>query len=462
MSETNKNNLDEQARLQSIYAENPELASVSELTFDYEHFKQIGIEYDLKPLGPGWLKYMESDFIVEEIDLEGKLNSVNAGDSIQANDSIGNITEAKLVKKSLSSIEACEAIAAALSIPVEEIGYAGIKDKKAITAQTIMIKRDVADQLASLKLDGILLSSFKKRTTPLLEGQLQGNEFAILVRAEKSATEAILDKTRSIAKGGFYNFYSFQRFGTRLRTHIVGELILKAKYREAVEEILFSLSDYETVHIQNIREEAKKLYSDLEKCKEVFSEFSNYFMFEITLLETLQKMPEKYVLALKAIKSQTRIAVYAYFSYWYNLVLSKKIAEGDVPEKLPLLSNHEESKELYKKYIPKEEFEQFVLDQPYIEFINWNKVLYIETTIKPKINKIVECDAGYLFDFTLGKGAYATTFLANYFNLHQQNKLPDSISTQKIDTLKALGKGSVLDVEGKLGNIQTDQSTAAW
>ncbi len=117
-------------------------------------------------------------------------------------------------KRGLSTPELVRELAALAGVDAREIGYAGLKDKHAVTSQWLSLpSRASAPESwalpASLKLLRVSRHANKLRT-----GHLTGNHFVITlvgVPAEAAArAPAIIERLRS---AGLPNYFGFQRFG---------------------------------------------------------------------------------------------------------------------------------------------------------------------------------------------------------------------------------------------------------
>jgi tRNA pseudouridine13 synthase len=125
------------------------------------------------------------------------------------------------------------------------IGYAGTKDRRAITTQRMSAHKMKAERLAALNKIanpmGIWLGDFSYSKVPVKLGDLKGNEFIITLReVPLSVNLSEIEKAmESLRENGFINYYGMQRFGTSLvSTHTVGALLLNGQWKEACEAIL--------------------------------------------------------------------------------------------------------------------------------------------------------------------------------------------------------------------------------
>lgn len=118
-------------------------------------------------------------------------------------------------KRERNTRDVARELAATLKLPEREVGYAGMKDKHALTRQFMSVPvrqaRDAGPQLSG---PGWRVLRAAAHTNKLKTGHLRGNRFVIRVRG--CAPEA-LEQARAIARAleqrGLPNAYGPQRFG---------------------------------------------------------------------------------------------------------------------------------------------------------------------------------------------------------------------------------------------------------
>ncbi|MDO8741445.1 MAG: tRNA pseudouridine(13) synthase TruD [Candidatus Woesearchaeota archaeon] len=147
-----------------------------------------------------------------------------------------------LKKRNCSTPEAIELISHSLNIKNKEIGYAGNKDKEAITEQIVSIKifNDAFfEKINNLKIKNIELKFLGYSDQPISLGDLEGNSFEIIIRnLDKKEINVFLKNTKMIKSNKLKipNYYGEQRFS---KNNIeIGKLILKNKIKEAIELII--------------------------------------------------------------------------------------------------------------------------------------------------------------------------------------------------------------------------------
>ncbi|MFH1682348.1 MAG: tRNA pseudouridine(13) synthase TruD [Candidatus Woesearchaeota archaeon] len=153
------------------------------------------------------IKQLPEDFIVKEInelDLAGK----------------GNYFYYKLKKKNWNTLDIIKEISRRLRIPLKDIGFAGNKDKIAITEQVISLKYK---KIQDLNIKDVSLEYLGQHDQPLTLGDLRGNCFEITVRG--------LNDLEFNLPQQIINYFDEQRFGSN--NTAVGKSIIKKDFREA-------------------------------------------------------------------------------------------------------------------------------------------------------------------------------------------------------------------------------------
>jgi len=118
-------------------------------------------------------------------------------------------------KRDVAGGELLRRLASALGIRAADIGYAGTKDRRAVTRQWLSVPGECERALeAGVELDGIRVLQYTRHRKKLRLGHLAGNRFRILLRGADPASAGDLAETgRMLEVGGFPNFYGEQRFG---------------------------------------------------------------------------------------------------------------------------------------------------------------------------------------------------------------------------------------------------------
>jgi tRNA pseudouridine13 synthase len=121
----------------------------------------------------------------------------------------------RLRKRELTTRDAVQALARATSVPVAEIGTAGMKDKYAVTTQWVSLPaRRAGAPEAWVLPDGLSVVEVTRHGNKLRTGHAKGNRFQIrIVGAEPDAESRALAILGKLRESGFPNYFGAQRFG---------------------------------------------------------------------------------------------------------------------------------------------------------------------------------------------------------------------------------------------------------
>ena len=264
----------------------------------------------------GRIKAEPEDFIVSEISKHP--DEKEDGRFIIANVTSRNWENNRLVRM----------LSRSMNISRERIGFAGTKDKRAVTTQLMSFE---ASDEALLKADlrDVTIKDAYRSGRGIRIGDLIGNSFEITVRdctnpVTSSAMEDITSDIR--AMGGFPNYFGVQRFGTsRPITHLVGEKIVRGDIRGAVDIYLARLSEHE----REDATEARKLLADRSNFAEAVKIMPKTMSFEKIMAEHLIKHPDDDAGAVSRLPPNLQMMfTHAYQSYLFNIMLSKRMEAG--------------------------------------------------------------------------------------------------------------------------------------
>ncbi len=121
-------------------------------------------------------------------------------------------------KTGLTTPEAVKRLARALSADPRDAGFAGMKDRHAVTTQTASFKVpmvfDAPAALAGVSIEGIEIAGVSRHDNKLKPGHLEGNRFRIVLRdLDPAAVPALIEALATIGKTGVPNAFGPQRFG---------------------------------------------------------------------------------------------------------------------------------------------------------------------------------------------------------------------------------------------------------
>ncbi|MEM8964761.1 MAG: tRNA pseudouridine(13) synthase TruD, partial [Acidobacteriota bacterium] len=118
-------------------------------------------------------------------------------------------------KRLVNTHDIVKALSAATTIPPVEIGFAGRKDRNAVTRQWFSVPRIDPDQALALELGtGVTVLDATRHAEKLRVGQLSGNRFELVVRdVDATVAEHAEQRLTSIREKGLINRFGSQRFG---------------------------------------------------------------------------------------------------------------------------------------------------------------------------------------------------------------------------------------------------------
>ncbi len=136
-------------------------------------------------------------------------------------------------KKDMTTWEMIGAIARYLNIKVKDIGYAGLKDKHAMTMQYISIlAKGNEERLKNFTHDKIKILSIQRHNNKIRVGHLKGNHFKIRLKKVLGIQKDKLDSTlKWIKKYGVPNYFGNQRFGNDGKNYQEGRDIVEGKLK---------------------------------------------------------------------------------------------------------------------------------------------------------------------------------------------------------------------------------------
>ncbi|MFB6196785.1 MAG: tRNA pseudouridine(13) synthase TruD, partial [Halobacteriaceae archaeon] len=203
------------------------------------------------------------------------------------------------------------------------IGWAGTKDRRAVTTQLFSVKTDENDLPAIPDADITIIG---RAGRPLRFGDLAGNDFQITIAnpADPAQANQVLD---SLGEGESLlpNFFGQQRFGSRRTiTHEVGLHILHRNWEKAVLTYVGNPSENEPEESQN----ARKFVEETQDWKGALKEFPNRLRYERAICHELAN-GKSFKEALESLPSNLqRLFVHAAQSYIFNRIISERLTKG--------------------------------------------------------------------------------------------------------------------------------------
>jgi tRNA pseudouridine13 synthase len=214
-----------------------------------------------------------------------------------------------------------------LCISQKRFGWAGTKDKRAVTSQRISIMNLDESELTKINLPDLRIKVLGRTNRAVGLGDLLGNSFRITIRELCCPDPAarMTGITEEIVKqGGVPNYFGVQRFGDiRPVTHKVGEALARGNIEEAV---FIYLALPFPGELDRTRETREKLWVNRD-IPAALKEFPEYLHYEVAMLNYLVEHPGDYAHSFDVLSvNLKRLFVHAYQSYLFNRILSRRLA----------------------------------------------------------------------------------------------------------------------------------------
>lgn len=257
----------------------------------------------------GVIKETQEDFAVTEMPLY-----LPQGD--------GEHTYAEIEKRGMTTLEAIRRLSRHLGIAEREVGYAGMKDARGVTRQTLSFPRVDPDRLLSVSLAGIRVLSAVCHRNKLKPGHLAGNRFTIRVR---DVAENALKKAEAVvavlSARGVPNYFGLQRYGSLGNSHLIGKELVRGDFKAAADALMGNPA---TIRDEQWRSAVEAYHrGDFQASLEMLP---GHCRTERELVARLLKRPEAHGKALESVSPRLKkLYLSAYQSYLFDRVLGKRL-----------------------------------------------------------------------------------------------------------------------------------------
>jgi tRNA pseudouridine13 synthase len=284
-----------------------------------EQDRALGMEYyvtDNQGCG-GVLRSSSEDFVVDEVYEELSYEG-------------GRYLVLEVEKKDWDTHHLIREMARQLRISQKRFGWAGTKDKRAVTSQRISIMNLDESELQRITLPDLKIKVLGRTNRSVGLGDLLGNRFRIKIRELSCNTDSAGSMARITKEiqehKGVPNYFGVQRFGeARPVTHRVGEALVRGKIEEAVFTYLAMPFPGE---LERTREARRMLWESRDVAVALKS-FPDYLHYEVAMLNYLVSHTGDYAGSFSVLSPNLRrLFVHAYQSYLFNNILSRRLAAG--------------------------------------------------------------------------------------------------------------------------------------
>ena len=266
----------------------------------------------------GRLKERPDDFIVEEIPA---YDPCGEGEHLYLG----------VQKTNMPHTEMLAVLSRHFKVDESAIGFAGMKDRVAVTLQTVSVHLPGDRPFGELRHDRLEVLWAKRHANKIRRGHLRGNRFVIRIRGvDPLRVREVKARMESLARAGIPDYFGEQRFGYRVNNQLLGRHFARGEWKALLDEMLGAHGAPFPPH----QLEARELYErgDFERAHACWGRNDQA---ERIALRALAKGrdPER---AVRAVPAHTK-------SFWmsalqaavYNEVLGDRVRSGTFATVLP-------------------------------------------------------------------------------------------------------------------------------
>ncbi len=266
----------------------------------------------------GRLKERPEDFIVEELPA---YDPVGEGEHIYLG----------VQKTNMPHTEMLAVICRHFHVEENAIGFAGMKDRVAVTQQAVSVHMPVDRPVGELKHDRLGVLWAKRHTNKLRRGHLKGNRFSIRIRGvDPMQVRTVKRRMEELGTTGIPDYFGDQRFGYRANNHVVGAHFARGEWQQLLDEMLGAHGAPFPPHQMEVREAYER--GDFAAAHDMWGRNDQA---ERIALRALAKGRDA-AGAVRAVPAHTR-------SFWmsalqgavYNAALGARVSGGTFGEILP-------------------------------------------------------------------------------------------------------------------------------
>jgi tRNA pseudouridine13 synthase len=243
----------------------------------------------------------------------------------------------EIEKRGITTLEAIRRIGRALNLPEREIGYAGMKDSRGITRQTLSLPRIRPEAALGLDLPGIRMHNAAFHRNKLKLGHLRGNRFRLQVRdvnegafGHASAVLAVLEQR------GVPNYFGSQRYGGQGNSQLIGRALVRQDYRGAVDTLM---GDPAAITDQRWREAVEAYHRG--EFAEAVRHFPGFCRTEREVAGRLVRRPDAFDKAFDAVNPRLKkLYLSALQSWLFDRLLDERLPTFDQVEEGDLAFRH--------------------------------------------------------------------------------------------------------------------------
>ena len=268
----------------------------------------------------GIIRQVPDDFVVEELTNREEQDA-------------GKYLICTLTKKNWDTHHLIRDISRILRISQQRIGWAGTKDKQALTTQKISIYDMDSSELERIKLRDVTITPVGRSNKQVSLGDLWGNRFRTIIRKIAQPVDEVktlmrLTSSQIKERGGVPNFFGIQRFGIqRPITHLVGKKLVEGDIKGAALDYIARPCPGESGDARLVRQ----YVMDTLDFKGGLEKYPLRLRYERAMMSHIVEKPGDYAGAFMSLSPNLRkLFVHAHQSFLFNLIISRRL-ERELP-----------------------------------------------------------------------------------------------------------------------------------
>jgi TruD family tRNA pseudouridine synthase len=393
---------------------------------------------------PALIKQSPEDFQVEERQTDKQCTVTPESDwseDFASSPVKRGLISMTLVKRQKTTFAAVYEVARRLGVKPENVTYAGLKDRWALTAQRIVVEGITLDEARrhccpeAIRGAGWFLKDPVPADRRLSKGQLLANRFTLKVKVPGLTAEQIQayvePRLAAILESGCPNLYGRQRLGRRQNLYHVGDTLIHEGAEAAIRRFLCETSPNERPQATEMRKRIDEQWYHFDRISDMLEHTHQQLNMDVEY--KIAKMlweTGSFEKTMHGMQQEFSLWVGAYQSYWFNQALAG-VLQGDIPlnggGSIPLLVCDPESERFYRRYLPESVAGQVNAEVRKL-FLTprrngrgqvsrpWRKAII------PVMDLTHRSEDGIWYcQFELRSGAYATTLLSLLFEMDQDD-----------------------------------------
>ena len=260
----------------------------------------------------GEIKQRNEDFFVQELPLYEPSGE-------------GEHVFCEVQKNGVSTFDAVERLAKAAGVQRVDVGYAGMKDARAVTRQLFSIRGATEELVRSIKTPELEVLWAARHGNKIRLGHLKGNRFAIKVReVDPLGVTKLGPLIKKLTETGVPNYFGEQRFGRRNNNDLIGAALVRGDNKELARLLL---GDPQKGVDEGMQYKARRLYEEGD-LQESFKAWPRRNGLERRLLHQVIKTGKASGAGRALDEHLRRLFVSALQSRVFNEILAERVTAG--------------------------------------------------------------------------------------------------------------------------------------